>query len=92
MLSELNLPNLPDGYRWQFFINRIGNPELNLEKHVAFGSYTSIGYDLPSLTVKYDGCTIEQAIEKGAEKLYEKNKRWWERPNVDAYKKYVGTI
>jgi len=42
--------------------------------------------------VKYDGCTIEQAIEKGAEKLYEKNKRWWERPNVDAYKKYVGTI
>jgi hypothetical protein len=91
MLAELDLPKLPDGYRWRFFINGIGNPELNLEKHVAFGKYSSIGYNLPAITVRYEGCTIEEAIVQGAEKLYNEKRRWWEKPEVNEYIKYVGT-
>lgn len=91
MLSELNLPNLPKGFRWRFYINCIGSPKLVLEKHIAFGQYSEIGYDLPELTVKYSGGTIEEAIQAGAEKIYKDKQRWFTKPDVSEYTKYVGT-
>jgi hypothetical protein len=91
MLSELNLPKLPDGFRWRFYISSIGNPILALEKHVAFGKYSEIGSEHPQLTAKYSRITIEEAIQKDAEKLYEAKRRWWEWPDVTDCQKYVGT-
>jgi hypothetical protein len=92
MLADLDLPKLPQGFRWKFVINSIGNPELNLEQHVAFGLYDSIGYDLPATTVNHRGGTIEEAIKKGAEKLYSQNNwRWEKKQKVEGYIKYVGT-
>jgi len=89
MLSDIDLPKLPHGYRWRL-CNKY-NPTLYLEAHVAFGLYNFVDSELLDKSLEDDD-EIRKNILSAAEKIKSDMHGLLYPTKNKKYYKYEGTI
>lgn len=82
MLSDIDLPKIPDGYRWKFYKGISGHSIIALQKRKC-GVWFDVSCGFPSV-YEYKS-SIEGAIRQAAEYAYQK-------AQIDIkYSKHYGT-